>query len=544
MKKLWILIILISAAVALLNSANFFFGLIQQPPGAVYLGTIHYWEDYFFYLNHFFQGAHGAMLVVNRYTSEAIPPNLNYWSSLVMGAIGGFFGLSPQVNYNLWNILLTFTVLLVSFYVALQFFPQKQLLVFLTFVFSTFATSFMNRIVVNNQAVWYPFEQGWTPNFALDRLGGSPRQLTETLFFYLLSLTILTKTKATLVHYLTGALLSLMLTTLNPIMALILIASAWIFNLGQLALTFFWPTTDRTNQHMISWKILVILTLFCFVGSIVMYRLLTTSQYLQARSWEAAQHVAISIPFFLKSVGPIGILVFIGLVTFFFRPERTLQFNIVLLTLSYGLFLSPLPKIMGLLNARFIFPALYPFIGALATKGTLGLTQLLAKKPFHWSQTITVSLVLGIFLIASVPTLIWEVVQKLTPPQEPMTRMVYLPTDIYQGFTFLQTQPPFEAVVLANPVSRMDLLVPPLSGHTSYTGHPQVTINPEEKNKQAISFFNLSMTPSNALIWLKDKRIRYVVFTQYDGDVAAFHQTYPFLKLIFSERGATVFRVR
>jgi len=61
---------IVAITLTLLNSINYFVGVYRQQPGEVYLGTTHYFEDYFFYLSQFFQGAHGGWLTQNRYSSE------------------------------------------------------------------------------------------------------------------------------------------------------------------------------------------------------------------------------------------------------------------------------------------------------------------------------------------------------------------------------------------------------------------------------------------------------------------------------------------
>ncbi len=539
MKKLWILIILISATVALLNSANFFFGLIQQAPGTIYLGTTFYFEDYFFYLNHFFQGAHGAWLVANRYTGEPTSPSINYWSNLLMGKIGGFFGLSPILSYNLWVIILSFAVLLLSYQVIRLFLPQNILLGFTAYIFSTFAAPLMNRIFINGQPLWYPFELWRTPHFIFNRLGNAPHQLTQTIIFYLLTLASLARpdsTKNQKISWFVSFLLMLMLTSLNPVMASVFVLTAWVANLVSLG---------YQHKPLIAWKKLFLISLSFIFTFGYMWQLMNTLPHLQSKIWEASQQLITTLPFFLKSMGPISLLAALGGVVFLLHPEPRLIFSVVLIAVSYGLLISPLSRLLGISNLRLFFPALYPFLGVLAIHGTLTLATFCHKKPLSFHPKATIFLILSVFLLFSFPTLWWEIGQKLQTNTDPATiRLQYLSKEIYRAFVFLKNTPPYEDIVLASPYSRMDLLVPALTGHTSYSGHPLTTIDADGKNQIGVTFYNLWLSPQKARQWLQGSRIRYVIFTQYDGDVAAFHQTYPFLKLIFSERGATVFRVR
>lgn len=96
-------------------------------------------------------------------------------------------------------------------------------------------------------------------------------------------------------------------------------------------------------------------------------------------------------------------------------------------------------------------------------------------------------------------------------------------------FMALGTIGGYNDVVLANPNTNMDLLVPALSGHTTYSGHMLLTIRSEEKQLFGSQFFSLNKPDAES--WIKANNIRYVLFTSLDGDIKRFIQTYPFLKI-------------
>ena len=58
-----ILIGVFALLITLLNSIGFFVGTFNRPEGTIYLGTIHYFEDYFLYVNHFFKERMGHILL-------------------------------------------------------------------------------------------------------------------------------------------------------------------------------------------------------------------------------------------------------------------------------------------------------------------------------------------------------------------------------------------------------------------------------------------------------------------------------------------------
>lgn len=520
--KNYLFVIAISALFTFLNSIQFFTASRVQPPHSVYLGTIHYYEDYFLYLNHFFQGAHGNWLVTNRYTSEATPPSIIYWSNLLLGKIGGLIRLSPVLSYNVSVIVLSFLVLITSYIVFLNIFPRDNRRALIGFIFSTFATSLINHIVVDGKSLWYPFQLWRTPHYAFDRLGGAPHQLLQTLFFLLGVLLFFQKDIGSPRIFFGCLLLLIALTTTNPVQAGLLILCLWITVL--FSRSFF-------RSRIISLALLSIAVTITFLYT---NSLLSSLPHLQSKLWEAGQETATTIPFLLASIGPIIVLIAVGILPSLKSKNPIYLFSIFLIGGCYALFLSPLPKLLGISNVRVIFPALYPFMGALAVNGAYAIAQRCKRK-----EHIVLAAMTLVFILVSLPTLRIELEQKLKPLDNPSDPVLFLPEKIYKGFDFLAHRNDYDTIILANPTTHMDVLGPALSGHTAYSGHPLATINNEEKRAHAIGFFSLQK--EDAQSWLTTNTIGYVIFTKYDGDVNRFMSSYPFLKTLYTNRDVAIF---
>lgn len=327
-KPLVLFIILISLLMSVVNSSQYFSGILNTPPDKVYLGTSHFPMDYFLYLNHFFQGAHGAWLTVNRYTGEPTSPSIIYWSNLLMGKLGGALGLTPDISYNLWVIILTFLVLISAALVLKKIFPGQPRLILFGFIYSTFATSLMNHIYVNGQGMWFPFLLWRTPHFAFDRLGNVPHQLLQTILFLWLTLIYFRNNKPGPAIML--MVLSVALTTLNPAQTAIFICVAALVEiLGFIQ-------GGKVNLSKLILLAFPNLLTFIYTGQI-----LHTLPHLQSLIWELAQQDKTDILFLLLSMGPISILAISGL-PFVDRKKPIFQFTAILPLLCYGLFLSPL----------------------------------------------------------------------------------------------------------------------------------------------------------------------------------------------------------
>jgi hypothetical protein len=529
-KKSWLFVIILSLIVTILNATAFIKGLILQPPNTVYMGMVHYFEDYFYYLNNFWQGAHGAWLVANRYTAEHTAPGFNYWLDLLMGKIGGVFGLSPVWSYNLWLILLVFVTLLASYILIRKFLPKQHFASVLAFLFALFATSMMR--ITNGRIDWFPVHEVSSDHYAFDRLTSVPRHTAEALLFYLLTLIVFTKPVSPF-----AIILIWLLTITNPVMGGVFIGVLLLYNvLARL---------KRLAAPTIPWSTILMLTAPAVMAYLYMSFIMTTPPHMQAKAWEATQQTYPSLMYFFLSAGPMYVLAAIGVIAYFIAPQPLILFCVILVVSTHLIYFSPIPAALGVVHGRFIFGALYPFIGILSVNGirTIGL---LVAKIIPWLKIKTIMLILFIiFFSLSLPTLAWEFTNKLSEgsPANPYKFLNYVPADEYRGFEYLSHKLPYDDATLGAYMSRTDLLVPALTGHTGYSGHAIETMNDPEKNRLNVAFFSMQMSVFEAQSWFKGNNIRYVVFTPADGSREVFESHYPFLERIFTNPAIAVYRL-
>lgn len=512
-----LLVSIVALLLTLINSIGLLVGLMNRPPNTVYLGTIHYFEDYFLYVNHFFQGAHGQWLTANRYTSEATPPSILYWTDVWMGKFGGLFGLSPIVSYHVSLLVITMLTLVVMYVLLTHMFPKSKTHALIGFLFAALSTSFMNHIYVHGNPMWYPFQLWKTPHFALDRLGGVPHQTLQSLLFFLLTILSFSSRNSSRpkIKLVLIGIVAFSLTTVSPIQAIIFLGAF----LATQAILYI-------QKKPVPYKKLLVLSLVTIGTFIYVYFLSTTLPHSQARAWDGQQHTLTTLPFLLLSLGPISVLFLFGILPSLLSGNGFFIFAVILTLGTYSMFLSNIPQWLGISNLRIVFPALYPFMGAIAVNGVL----MVAKKLNKIIPPITtIPIVVLLFILISLPTLFWEIDQKIQSQEDTKDQTIYLETPIYDMFTALQTAGRFDDVVLANPKTHMDTLVPALSGHTTYSGHMLLTIRGGEKQTLASQFFALNKP--DAENWIQANNIRYILFTPLDGDIKRFTQTYPFLKV-------------
>ncbi|MFC1647298.1 hypothetical protein ACFL1A_03360 [Patescibacteria group bacterium] len=539
---IWLAVIIISIILTLLNSSTFFAQLSHQPDGTVYLGTIHYWEDYFYYLNHIFQGTRGAWLAKSQFTTELVQPNIMYWNNVMIGKIGSIFFLSPIAIYNISVMILSFLTLITSYIVLRKFFPKnKPLLPLVAFAFSSLSTSLINRVQSSTgEMIWWPFQIWGTPHFAFDRLGGAPSHLARTLFFYLLFILVYNPPKLFKSEKLQTAVVisvALIFMTLNPLQGAMFIAIYWAILLFRYVKNKALPLTKSKLTSLAT------ITAFMILGFIFMYYEINLPPYNQAIIWESKQNSYTTFPFLLASLGPMIIFFVIGLITRIKKLTDSEIIGVSFLLIAYTIFLSPIPQLLNISNLRFLYPSIYIFFGAISAWGLLKIAKFLNIK---FRISINTGLTIGIvmFLLTSLPTLSWEISQRNSKDIDTQDPLLYLPTDVYQGFEFLSHRLPYTDAVIASHISHMDSLTPALSGHTSYTGHMVETIDSDQKKILSEKFFDLNIPDSDAKNFLLENNIRYAIFTKYDGDKMIFESHYPFLDNVFENEEIGIYETK
>ncbi len=535
MKKIWMSIILMSTVVSLLNVSHFFTAISKQPPQTVFLATTHYYEDYFFYLNHFFQGAHGGWLTHNKYTTEPTLPSFIYWSNVLLGKTGGVLGLDQFASYNLSLIILAWIMLLLSAKVLHILLPHNSKLILLAFIISTCSTSIMNRIHTPDKGiVYWPFQIWRTPHFAFDRLGGAPHQLTQTIFAHIFLLSLI-KSNQHKSYWLLAIIALALLTTLNPIQAGVYMGAMWVTGIIQIVIL-------KRRPSFLSHTLMIGSTIGCIFAFALTSYFLSQQPHIQSKIWEASQQGYTDLPFLLLSIGPASYLTLIAFVFTLKKGQTWFEtFGMVLIVCTYGAFLSPIPKTLGFSNLRLLFPATSIFLGYFSIQSYIWIKQFIINRFPSWHAWIYPTFA-AIFIIFSAPTLIWEVQQKIQTTNYAQPLM-YVDSNIYNAFLELSKDTNYNNAFIASPTSHMDLLGPALSGHTSFTGHFLATTDLYQKNPIAEQILAGSKDPTSTLELLQSQHIRYILQTKYESQIDL-TRIYPFLKVYYQNPSAILYQVK
>lgn len=522
-----IVVLFISSLIGIGTILSYLLGIRMTPPGSVYIGATHYWFDYLFYVSQFMQGAHGRIIETSLYSEQPTVSIMAHWPNVLFGMLWHALGLAPIASYHVTVFVLICGIGLLSFALFRKRFPIPSL-AFPAFLFFALSAPLMHRLPDTTPTVYYPFELWNTPHYIFSRFGPTPHTLMQTFLVIAILFVLFSKTKITAIGRIAVLCLLFLLMLIQPVIGLILLGTYW-------ATVVFWRD-DRDR-----WTTLFLTVLAAAVSIWTKRMVFSQEAYQYVQAWEAAQQVRTNLPFLLGSIGPIVPFAVVGMIARLRQAAPIERFSMFLVIAGYAAFLSPLPERLGISNARILSPAYFVGIAWFAAVGANTGAAILARITVL-KKSLAMGMMLFLFLLSVAPTVIMEVRNKIPKPGA-ADSMVYLPASMNEAFAFLERTKPYDAVVLANPLSFMDARVPALSGHRTVNG-TVFSPSEEKKHQEAVDIFMQRLSPADAKAWLDDHNVTYVLFTAYDGDVTVFRTSYPFLTPVFSTETATLFTVK
>lgn len=344
--------------------------------------------------------------------------------------------------------------------------------------------------------------QFWfSPAPALNRLGGVPHQVFQTILFVLLILTFAKSLTVWSSNRMRNYELGIMKKTVlssslirNSIFLILLTTLASSANPIQMVL-FIAASLTLLSARVIP---LVLVAIPVMIATNKAFDLPVLAA---AKAWENAQVVSVSLWQFFLSVGPVALLVPFGIKPFLKEksPLRTLLVSYAALSLLA--FFSPIPKLLGTTNVRWLHPASYAILGILAAQGIASLPH---KFP-----------ILLMYLIFTLPSLAIQIDSRTNPKYNTIltSDLNHVPRPVVEALSWLKVTGlnPVMKVVLTDPTLPYDVLVPTMTGLPSFTGHPIHTLYPGVKEKLRQDFFAGNMTKEEMQTFLIDHRIGYIV---------------------------------
>ncbi len=441
----------IGSVVVILNSWHVIVAWFTRPPETYFTGIAHYFADYFLYVS--LMAQKGWIFTSHLFTNEALPPTWIYWLYTILGKLG-----NPFVVYNA-SIPVCAAVALYLWWRIIQETLSERFTRVLAFLFITTASGFLG------------YDFWFSPLPALNRLGGVPHQIFQTI---LLLGVVLAFEKPVFL-----AFLSFLAALTNPIQMLLLAMAIIVVkpkHIGYLLPAAF--GAYMTNAEFARDPILA-----------------------TAKLWEVGQPVSVSLWQFLLAVGPIALLIPFGVKSYIrtLTPIRSIILYYSLLSLIA--FLSPIPHLLGTSPIRWLSPAAYTALPILAAFGFTHLRSQL-KNDRRKVDYMVKTILFTVYLVITLPSLFAQIQSRTNAPRD----LLYVPIKVIQSLRNL----PGEGVVLTDPKTAYDVLVPVLTGRKTFTGHPIHTLYPAVKEELRNKYFDGHMTEEEKQKFLTDHNITTV----------------------------------
>jgi len=546
------IVIFLSIFIVGLTTSHLIAQYVARPSGHIFVGLAHYWEDLFYYFDQINQGANGAWLTSNNFTTEPYPQSFFYFNHVLIGKVGSQFGLSVQDTYNSSVLVLKFVFVLLSYKIIALIFltnPLKRLLCFLIFLFSSsfpvVGITEEGELSVSSARVYR------AANLVFSRFGNVPDALLRSITFLIAVILLFRMLSAVkdfrnrripfIVNLVVLSAVLILLTVSDPTKTVLLLISSGVYLLSKYI---FEKKDIQTRKEFV--RSIILLALAAIPSAIVvmvMFRAIDTDDiYRNALLWDIVEYqkqigYMVSHPqYFVLAFGFLGIFYMLGLREFYLRNRTNIgRFCLYISLLSLILFFLPLYTIVPIPGFRFIFPVTYVFFSAVALEGLIFFQSKVRLIPF-W-------IVIVLFFIPSAINITNRFKVNMRPLVEPDYHFAYIPDELYGGLQYLKNREPKKSVVLASPISSMDILIPGFTGKKTYSGHFLITKNSQFKDSQ-VSDFIYKWDAQKAEEFLRKNGIRFYMYTKYDGDVAQIKRDYPFLSIVYENPTVTVFEYK
>ena len=521
---------IIIALITISNSWHVLTGMIQNPPEHLFTGIAHYFADYFLYVSAIAQAQNSPSLFVEHlFTNEPLIPTWIYWFNALLGKIP----ISPFLSYNISLILLVAGLLLLLWHITKRSLSDSTTM-YVTFIIAVTASNFFDFTTFFRFGTFKLLGDFWfSPTPALNRLGGVPHQVLQTILSLLVIL-LYTKlsesSKKNPSQYVLLGVVSFLAATANPIQMLLVALS--------ILAIFMWKNYKQIPK---SADIIVasIALLPALLGAMVTNFEFSHQPILTAaKTWENNQQFSLSIFQFIWALGPIGFFIPFGIFAFIKKHTHLYASLVVYTLLSLIFFFSPLPTYLGTSAVRWLSPASYIGLALLAGSGYMWCIAIIGKKLKH--PQLTIGVALSLYLLLTIPSILTQIQTRTTPltTDAKLISLNHIPFDVVDGLIHIQNARE-EGVVLTDPTLFYDVVIPVMTGKKSFTGHPIHTLYPETKKALRQEIFSGTMNDQVAEVFMKNHAITYIISSPRHSRI---FNGYPFLTVLFSNTSVVIYQ--
>lgn len=518
--------------IVFLNSLVFITGLLATPIGSVYLGTVHWPGDYFYYLSQFAQGKESWFKGFDLFTSDFTSQTYVGWVNIFLGHIFNFVRLNQFIAYQISIIIFCITFLGISYLLIREIFPEfrrMRIIAFLLFLFSNPFPKIIfdaGKISISYYDFW--FNQG----ILFNRVVGVPHQLIARSCISLILLLVLKWWKNGGVNskgmkrgkylmLLSFPVLGLVLASVEPVhwlitslvlfIAPILICGSCRFpdSIGIAS-----PAVKSKVANTIGLLDYWIIGLFFFLGGLPMAlylkKLFGNLPYLQLSLWENSQQLHVDPITFIMGNGPVMVIAIFGIWGFMKKASLSKITALVFIFTTIFLYFSPIPALVKIVNVRFLPAPTTIFLACIASYAIETFANRFPKK-----KLVVAWLIVIICISITLPALSEEIKTR--------TRIEHNNSFFYVSKTVIDAYK--EAEKISN-IKDTFLVIWPFNwsfpgwtGRRVFEGHTLLTINQPEKEKASSDFFDGKMSKYDMEKFITANKINYILTYTWTGSV-------------------------
>ncbi len=337
-------IIGVSALYALLVFSPYIAGVWKQAPGTTFAGAVHYSLDYYYYLSYMAQGKLRWLTSMDINTPESTTRVFYHWFYVLSGRVFSVLGISNILGYQLLILGLTILLLFFSYRLIRMAVPSRSgsAIAYILFLTSN-AWPYLNRTpngwTLQSYWSWYNYGEPFT------RFSSIPHHLLAQTVLVGTLLLLASSTRIPRSRFFTTwalfVLSGFLLASTQTPLVLVVLATVAVF----------WVKEGMNSEFF---PALLLIGAGAVPYAAYLRTLLSHPPFSWIITWEATQQVHMTILKFFQVNGPVVLLGVVGLPLFVSARIRARQMIVVFTLISWGLFLSPIPSLIAVLNVRFL----------------------------------------------------------------------------------------------------------------------------------------------------------------------------------------------
>ena len=495
---------------------------LATPKGLVYLGTVHWPSDYFYYLSQFVQGKQNFLSSTMLYTPEKLKPVLTGWQNVLSGKILMGLGFDVILAYQVAVAIYLGLFIYIAYNLIKEIFPDSRGKRMLALVFFITSTS-MFRILRDGGGWQFSYWTHWyNLGSALSRFSPTPHHLLAySLGTFILLMCIKWVKNGFRNKYL--AFLSIagfLLASINPV--------AWgLTTLSILTAGAIYVVKERRWNYLLLGFLLIIAGIMPAVYTRTVFN---TSVYKLSSAWESVQQLKITPLWLCYNSGLVVVLALFGVWSYWKKTTFSKILLFIFLSWAVFFYISGVPERIKISNARFWPSQVYIAWAVLGAEGVIFTANLFRK--FY---KIALIILLLIYTATIVPTYYVQYKELLTPKLK--NSYYYLSSDTYQAI--LQSgkiSSPEDVFLVVWPINES---FPALTARKTLFGYELFTLDYPEKMREGFAIIDGKYTQDELKKTLNIYRIKYLFMYSWNN----YFRQFTFLREVYKNPEITIYEV-